>query len=190
MLRNFSKTVFYQIQISAGILSAINKHLTSHITSNRFQHVWYRRQSARRQSRISSRKFHWKCDSHFLFPAKFRRSSTIAIIFPSTPPRCDISIFFSFSYAIQIRQLLGGSLKNRKIDDDSKEAVRFGFLLVFSCFVVLIYSWWIRAKLGKSLAMKHFSRIREKNSYKVMNKADASLLNSFSLFCQIQSFSH
>lgn len=48
--------------------------------------------------------------------------------------------FFLFSYAIQIRQLLGGSLKNRKIDDDSKEAVRFGFLLVFSCFVVLIYS--------------------------------------------------
>lgn len=39
----------------------------------------------------------------------------------------------SLSIDLQIRQLLGGSLKNRVVDDNSKEAVRLGFVLVFRC---------------------------------------------------------
>ena len=37
----------------------------------------------------------------------------------------------------QIRQLLGGSLKNRVFDDDSKEAVRFGFVFGLIFFSLL-----------------------------------------------------
>lgn len=45
-----------------------------------------------------------------------------------------------YLHSTQIRQLLGGSFKKRVFDDDSKEVVRFGFVLVFRCFSLTDFS--------------------------------------------------